>query len=197
MPRRPLLALALVTACTRGDLVTATPLDQPPPEPPAVPAEVAPEPTPEPEPEPPPPPAPTLDLAATALEAGGLTTFLTAVDIAGLRDRLSGPGPMTVFAPSDAAFAALPKGELDRLLKNKKKLAALLGHHVVVGAAVPGAELPTQTAPLRTAANTDLVPSGVTPSRADLKATNGVLHVIDVVLTAPKPDKSRGTARAP
>jgi hypothetical protein len=188
MPRRLLLALALVTACTRGTTDAPPPLDTPPAEPPPVAAEVAPEPTPEPEPEPPPPPAPTLDLAATALEAGGLTTFLTAVDIAGLRDRLTGPGPLTVFAPSDAAFAALPKAELDRLLKNKKKLAALLGHHVVVGAAVPGAELPTQTTPLRTAAGTDLTPSTLAaPSRPDLAASNGVLHIIDVVLQPPKP----------
>lgn len=204
MPRRLLLALALVTACTRGAAEAAPPLDQPPAEPPAVPAEVAPEPAPAAEPEPPPPPAPTLDLAATALEAGGLTTFLTAVDVAGLRDRLSGTGPLTVFAPSDQAFAALPKGELDRLLKNKKKLAALLGHHIVVGAAVPGADLATQTTPLRTLAGTELTPSSFAapPSRVDLAATNGVLHVVDVVLQPPKsgakPDnKPQGTAKSP
>lgn len=207
MSRRPLLVLALVTACTRGAPEAAPPLDQAPAEPPPVPAEVAPEPTPEKEPEPPPPPAPTLDLAATALEAGGLTTFLTAVDIAGLRDTLTGPGPLTVFAPSDQAFAALPKAELDRLLKNKKKLAALLGHHIVVGAALSRESLATQSSPLRTLAGTDLPPAQVAaPSRPDLAASNGVLHVVDVVLQPPKPgakpsdkpdNKSKEPARSP
>ena len=189
-PRRLLLALGLaschVFGCTRGGQEAAAPVDQPPPEPPPVLAEVAPPPAPPPEPPPEPPPAPTLDLVATAVEAGDLTTFLAALDTAGLRATLAGPGPLTVFAPSDQAFAALPKGELDRLLKNKKKLAALLGHHVVQGAALTQAELaarPADAPPLRTLAGADLPPPRV--DRADLRATNGVLHIVGAVFPAP------------
>lgn len=189
MSRRPLLALGLVLACTRGSGEAAPPLDTPPPEPPAVAAEVAPEPEPEvaPAPEPPPPPAPTLDLLATAVETGGLTTFLSAIDVAGLRETLAGPGPFTIFAPSDRAFAALPKGELDRLLKNKKKLAALLRHHVVAGPPLTTAALAApadEATPIVTLAGAPL-PQLPPLARADLQATNGVLHVLDSVLPAP------------
>src|SRR5690606_8883249 len=124
------------------------------------------------------------DLLATAAEAGGLDTFLSAVDVAGLRETLDGPGPFTIFAPSDKAFAALPAGELDRLLKNKKKLAALLKHHVVAGPPIerdPDAPPPTSLAGAP-------VPSIAAPADGpphEFRATNGVLHVIDHVLPAP------------
>ncbi|MDC0668744.1 fasciclin domain-containing protein [Nannocystis radixulma] len=213
-PRRtaPALIVALALACTRGGESTPPPVDVPPPEPPPVVAEIAPEPEPEAPPEPPPPPAPTLDLLATASEAGGLTTFLSAVDVAGLRETLQGPGPFTIFAPSDKAFAALPKGELDRLLKNKKKLAALLQNHVVAGPPLPGSAYPSAasepTAPEPAApetpapTHTTLAGTPLPPlpplARADIQTINGVLHVIDVVLPAPgkaKPVKPAAAAK--
>ncbi|WAS92839.1 fasciclin domain-containing protein [Nannocystis punicea] len=217
-PRRfaPALFVALALACTRSGESTPPPVDAPPSEPPAVAAEIAPEPAPEAPPEPEQPPAPTLDLLASASEAGGLTTFLSAVEIAGLRETLQGPGPFTIFAPSDKAFAALPKGELDRLLKNKKKLAALLQHHVVAGPPLPGKAYPSAATPApEQAAPEQAAPETPAPAfntlagaplpplpelvRADIQATNGVLHVIDVVLPAPgkaKPAKPAATKPA-
>lgn len=192
MPPRLLLVLALAAACTRGTAAVAPPQDLPPPEPPPVLADIAPTPDPEPEPEPPPPPAPTLDLAATAREAGDLTTFLAALDTAGLQDTLGGPGPLTVFAPSDQAFAALPKGELDRLRKNKKKLAALLQHHIVAGAVISAESLAQQPPPLGLPA--DLAAH---LQRPDIQAKNGVLHVVDLVLTPQKPGKQPAAQPAP
>ena len=188
--RRLLLALALVPACTRGPHDAAPPLDQPPSEPPAVLAEVAPPPAPPPEPPPEPPPGPTLDLLGAANEAGDLATFLSLVEEAGLKDSLTAPGARTVFAPGDPAFAALPKGELDRLRKNKKKLAALLGHHIVPGATLTAADLvarPADAPPLRTTAGTELQPPPL--ERPDLAATNGTLHIIPTVLQPSKPTK--------
>ncbi|MCY1066585.1 fasciclin domain-containing protein [Nannocystis sp. RBIL2] len=213
-PRRfaPALFVALALACTRSGESAPPPVDTPPPEPPAVAAEIAPEPAPEAPPEPEAPPAPTLDLLATASEAGGVTTFLSAVDVAGLRETLQGPGPFTIFAPSDKAFAALPKGELDRLLKNKKKLAALLQHHVVAGPPLPSKAYPSAVAPaadpavpeqpapdtpppvLTTLAGAALPPLPALV-RADIQATNGVLHVIDAVL--PAPGKTKPVKPAP
>lgn len=208
-PRRfaPALFVALALACARSGESAPPPVDTPPPEPPAVAAEIAPEPTPEAPPEPEAPPAPTLDLLAAASEAGGVTTFLSAVDVAGLRETLQGPGPFTIFAPSDKAFAALPKSELDRLLKNKKKLAALLQHHVVAGPPLPASAYPSaaeatpeQPAPdtpppvLTTLAGAPLPPLPALV-RADIQATNGVLHVIDAVL--PAPGKAKPVKPAP
>jgi uncharacterized surface protein with fasciclin (FAS1) repeats len=104
-----------------------------------------------------------------------------------------------VFAPNDEAFAKLPKGELDKLLKNKKKLSALLTYHVVSGAAVKAAEaaaMPTAKtvngaeiaidASQRREAQRD----SATVVAADIMATNGVIHVIDTVLTVPKAGKA-------
>ena len=95
-----------------------------------------------------------------------------------------------MFAPSDPAFAALPKAELDRLRKNKKKLAALLGHHIVPGTTLTAADLaarPADAPPLRTTAGTELQPPPL--ERQDLAATNGVLHIIPTVLQPGKPTK--------
>lgn len=185
------LAFALV-ACKK----------EPPPEPPKEekPAPVVEAPPAEPEKpaEPPPPPAPTKDIVDLAAEAGTFTTLLSAIDAAGLKDTLKGAGPFTVFAPNDEAFAKLPKGELDKLLKNKKKLEALLKYHVISGAvkAADAAATPTATALSGEAITIDAT-SGVklngaaTVVTADLAATNGVIHVIDTVLTPPKADKKK------
>ena len=130
----PLFAVVVslaIVACGKP-VETTPPTDTPAPEPAPV---VAAEPTPEPAPpaEPPPPPAPTKDILTTATDAGNFTTLLTAIEAAGLTETLKGAGPFTVFAPTDEAFAKLKKADLDKLLKNKKNLAALLNYHVVAG----------------------------------------------------------------
>ncbi len=133
------------------------------------------------------------DIVDTAVGAGTFTTLVAAVTAAGLVDTLKGEGPFTVFAPSDAAFAALPAGTVEDLLKpeNKDKLTALLTYHVVAGkvmstdltegmkaATVNGAEV---TITLDGGAKVN----GVTISTADIAASNGVIHVIDAVIMPP------------
>ena len=135
--------------------------------------------------------APRKDIVDTAVAAGSFKTLVAAVKAAGLVDTLKGAGPFTVFAPTDEAFAKLPKGTLDSLLKpeNKQKLTSILTLHVVPGrlaaADVSGASNATtvQGTDLLFAASGD----GVTVDRAkvvqaDIFATNGVIHVIDRVL---------------
>ncbi|MBC7957866.1 MAG: fasciclin domain-containing protein, partial [Cytophagales bacterium] len=73
------------------------------------------------------------DIVDTAVAAGNFKTLATALQAAGLIDTLKGPGPFTVFAPTDAAFAKIPKDQLDALLKDKAKLSAVLTYHVVAG----------------------------------------------------------------
>lgn len=134
-----------------------------------------------------------MDIVDTAVGAGNFTTLVAAVQAAGLVETLKGPGPFTVFAPTDAAFAALPAGTVEDLLKpeNKDKLAAILTYHVVPGAVmstdltegmnaktVNGAEV---TVSLEGGAKVN----GAVISTADIKATNGVIHVIDAVILPP------------
>lgn len=198
-----LAAVAMATACSKNTTESTPPTDPVPAEPAPVAAEPAPEPEPAPaEPAPAPePPAPTKDIVDTATEAGNFTTLLSAIDAAGLKDTLKGPGPFTVFAPSDEAFAKLPKGELDKLLKNKKKLAELLNYHVVSGTAVKSTDI---TAPqqVKTVAGKELAidPSAgvklngeATVTQADILTTNGVIHVVDTVL---QPSKAPKAAKA-
>jgi len=73
------------------------------------------------------------DIVDTAVAAGSFKTLVTAIQAAGLVETLKGPGPFTVFAPTDAAFAKIPKADLDALLKDKAKLSAVLTYHVVPG----------------------------------------------------------------
>ena len=135
----------------------------------------------------------TMDIVDTAVAAGSFTTLVAAVQAAGLVETLKGEGPFTVFAPTDAAFAALPAGTVEDLLKpeNKDKLAAILTYHVVSGkvmstdltegmkaASVQGGEL---TITLDGGAKVN----GATVSTADIAATNGVIHVIDSVILPP------------
>jgi uncharacterized surface protein with fasciclin (FAS1) repeats len=190
-------AVALAACAAKPQPDTAPPTETPPAEPPPVEAAPAPAPEPEKPAEPPAPPAPTKDIVDTATEAGSFTTLLKAVETAGLKDTLKGPGPFTVFAPNDEAFAKLPKGELDKLLKNKKKLAEVLNYHVVSGAAVKSSEI--TAAPIKTVAGPEITvdaSSGVklngeaTVVSADIATTNGVIHVIDTVLMPPKPGKA-------
>ena len=131
------------------------------------------------------------DIVDTAVAAGSFTTLVAAVSAAGLVDTLKGEGPFTVFAPSDDAFAALPAGTVDELVKpeNKDKLTAILLLHVLPGrilaADVAGKVLDPATAGGSTVHvdGTDGVSvDGAKVVTADIACSNGVIHVIDKVL---------------
>ncbi|HTR50688.1 MAG TPA: fasciclin domain-containing protein [Kofleriaceae bacterium] len=138
-----------------------------------------------------PDPAAAKNVLDTAKQAGTFTTFLKAVDAAGLTDKLSGGGPFTVFAPTDDAFAKLPPKDLDALLADKAKLSALLEYHVVAGAvsskdlAAAKTEKSVAGADLAIDAASGLKIAGATVVKPDLVASNGVIHAIDTVLTPP------------
>ena len=132
------------------------------------------------------------DIVDTAVAAGNFTTLVAAVKAAGLVETLKGPGPFTVFAPTDAAFAALPAGTVDSLLKpeNKAKLVAVLTYHVVPGkvmsADLAGKKLDPkslegQTLAIDATGATVKVNQAIV-TKADIAADNGVIHVIDAVL---------------
>ena len=128
------------------------------------------------------------DIVDTAVGAGSFTTLVTALKAAGLVETLKGKGPFTVFAPTDEAFAKIPKADLDALLMDKSKLTAVLTYHVVPGKIQskdikPGNVKTVQGSEL-TIAKTS---GGVTVdaakvTSADIVADNGVIHVIDTVL---------------
>ena len=128
------------------------------------------------------------DIVDTAVSAGSFKTLATALQAAGLVETLKGPGPFTVFAPTDAAFAKIPKADLDALLKDKAKLTAVLTYHVVPGRVVaadvkPG-EVKTvqgQSLTVKTMGGKVMV-DGATVTKTDITASNGVIHVIDSVV---------------
>lgn len=128
------------------------------------------------------------DIVDTAVHAGQFNTLVTAVTAAGLVETLKGEGPFTVFAPNDEAFAKVPKADLDALLADKEKLAAVLTYHVVPGKLM-AADLAGQTS-LKTVQGGELMldtSNGVTVDgasviSADIETTNGVIHVIDSVV---------------
>lgn len=124
--------------------------------------------------------------------AGQFTTLVRAIEAAELAQVLAGPGPYTVFAPTDAAFAALPQGTMDQLLlpENKAKLQTVLLYHVVPGA-LPAAQIPAGISDRKTANGLVLqlsnqsgtvTVSGGRVINADVQAANGVIHVVDRVL---------------
>ena len=131
------------------------------------------------------------DIVDTAVAAGQFKTLAAALTAAGLVDTLKGEGPFTVFAPTDAAFAALPAGTVDNLLKpeNKAQLVAILTYHMVPGrypaASVANMDKATtvegDTVDIRGSAGKVMV-DGATVVSADVMASNGVIHVIDKVL---------------
>lgn len=137
------------------------------------------------------------DVVDTAVAAGQFKTLAAALTAAGLVDTLKGPGPFTVFAPTDAAFAKLPAGTLDSLLKpeNKAKLTAILTYHVVPGRVmsndVKGAETDAKTAQGSDVSVdglqwwTGVKVNNAKVTTADVEASNGVIHVIDTVLLPP------------
>ena len=131
------------------------------------------------------------DLVDTAAGAGTFNTLVAAVDAAGLVDTLKGEGPFTVFAPTDEAFAALPEGTVEDLLKpeNKDQLIAILTYHVVPGkvmaADVRGSETTAssvQGGDLMIDGTDGVTVNGATVTQADIEASNGVIHVIDQVI---------------
>ena len=131
------------------------------------------------------------DIVDTAVSAGNFKTLVAAVKAAGLVDTLKGKGPFTVFAPTDDAFAKLPAGTVDTLLKpeNKEKLVAILTYHVVPGK-VMSADLAGKKTMAKTVEGSELAidaTNGVMINnakviKADIETSNGVIHVIDTVL---------------
>jgi uncharacterized surface protein with fasciclin (FAS1) repeats len=127
------------------------------------------------------------DIVDTAVAAGNFKTLATALGVAGLVDTLKGKGPFTVFAPTDEAFAKIPKADLDALLKDKAKLTAVLTYHVVAGK-VMAADV--KAGKVKTVQGSELTVStsgGVMVDKAkviktDIVADNGVIHVIDTVI---------------
>lgn len=138
------------------------------------------------------------DIVDTAVAAGSFKTLAAALGAAGLVDTLKGDGPFTVFAPTDEAFAKLPAGTVEELLKpeNKAKLTDILTYHVVAGKvdAKAAMKLSTATA-LNKKALTLVVKDGALflndskVTTADVEASNGVIHIIDSVLMPPADEK--------
>nr|WP_050789474.1 fasciclin domain-containing protein [Roseibium aggregatum] len=138
-------------------------------------------------------PAKAADIVDTAVNAGSFGTLVAAVQAAGLVDTLKGDGPFTVFAPTDEAFAALPAGTVDDLLKpeNKEKLVAILTYHVVAGKVMSTDLSDGMTA--KTVEGSEIsvdLDNGVMVNdanvvTADVAADNGVIHVIDKVIMPP------------
>ena len=134
---------------------------------------------------------PMHDIVDTAVSAGTFKTLVAAVKAAGLVDTLKGAGPFTVFAPSDAAFAKLPAGTVETLIKpeNKAKLAGILKFHVLPGkvmaADVAGKTLSpasVQGEALKVNGTHGVTVNGAKVTSADIGCTNGVIHVIDTVI---------------
>ncbi len=128
------------------------------------------------------------DIVDTAVAAGSFETLVTAVKAAGLVDALKGDGPFTVFAPTDEAFAKLPEGTLEALLKDKQKLTAILTYHVVPGSfkaadVVKSSSLATlQGQSVSITAGSGVKVDNANVIKTDIMAKNGVIHVIDSVI---------------
>lgn len=132
-----------------------------------------------------------MDIVDTAIDAGSFGTLVAAVQAAGLVETLKGEGPFTVFAPTDAAFAALPEGTVENLLKpeNKDQLVAVLTYHVLSGKVmsgdIAGKELSAATvqgSELDIDATDGVTVDGANVVTADIETSNGVIHVVDAVL---------------
>jgi len=139
---------------------------------------------------------PTMDIVDTAVKAGSFKTLAAALQAAGLVDTLKGKGPFTVLAPTDAAFAKLPKGTVENLLKpeNKEMLAGILKFHVIPGAiyadkvvtmsesakTLEGQTFYIKVKDGKVMVGNEAAMAGVTAT--DIEASNGVIHVIDTVL---------------
>jgi uncharacterized surface protein with fasciclin (FAS1) repeats len=128
------------------------------------------------------------DIVDTAVKAGSFNTLVAAVKAAGLVETLKGPGPFTVFAPTDEAFAKIPKEQLAALLKDKKKLTSILTYHVVAGKVMaadvkPGEVKTVQgSAFMVKASDGKVMVDGANVVKTDIDTSNGVIHVIDNVI---------------
>ena len=136
------------------------------------------------------------DIVDTAISSGNFKTLVTAVQAAGLVETLKSPGPFTVFAPTDDAFAKLPKGTVENLLTDIPRLKSILTYHVVAGKVTSAEVVKLKTA--KTVEGEDIkidaatwhghkMPkiNGAEIVKADIMADNGVIHVIDRVLMPP------------
>lgn len=137
---------------------------------------------------------PSLDIVETAAEAGSFKTLLAAAQAAGLVETLEGKGPLTVFAPTDAAFARLPEGTIEALLADKEQLAAILTYHVLSGEVLAAKLVKMQWAEtvqgqsFRVNVSEDgVMVDDAKVIKADIRAKNGIIHVIDSVIL-PRPD---------
>ena len=134
------------------------------------------------------PAAPTRNIVDTVIAAGHFTTLAGAVSAAGLTEALAANGPFTVFAPTDEAFKKLPPGAYDALLKDAGKLRAVVNSHVVPGYFLArdmksGEVTTVQGTPLTAAgSSSDLRVNGARVTKADIAATNGIVHAIDAVI---------------
>ena len=140
-------------------------------------------------------PAAAKDIVDTAVSAGKFTTLVAAVKAAGLVDTLKSKGPFTVFAPTDAAFAKLPAGTVESLLKpeNKDKLVGILTYHVIPGNVMSGdiagnkmGVKSVQGAEIMVNATSGVMVNDANVVTADIAASNGVIHVIDKVILPPQ-----------
>ena len=127
------------------------------------------------------------DIVDTAVGAGNFKTLAAALTAAGLVDTLKGKGPFTVFAPTDEAFAKIPKAQLDALLADKAKLIAVLTYHVVPGAVMAkdvkaGKVKTVQGSELTLSTTGGVMVDGAKVTATDIVADNGVIHVIDSVV---------------
>jgi uncharacterized surface protein with fasciclin (FAS1) repeats len=129
------------------------------------------------------------DIVDTAIAAGNFETLVAAVQAAGLVETLKGEGPFTVFAPTDAAFDALPEGTVESLLEDTEALTEILTYHVVPGAVMSGDLSDGMTAATVEGSEVEIsitdgtvMVDGATVTAADIEASNGVIHVIDAVI---------------
>jgi uncharacterized surface protein with fasciclin (FAS1) repeats len=127
------------------------------------------------------------DIVDTAVAAGSFKTLAAALQAAGLVDTLKGKGPFTVFAPTDEAFAKIPKADLDALLKDKAKLTAVLTYHVVPGTVMAkdvkaGKVKTVQGGEITVSTMGGVKVDAANVVKTDIVASNGVIHVIDSVL---------------
>lgn len=129
------------------------------------------------------------DIVDTAVGAGMFTTLAKALTVAGLIDTLKGPGPFTVFAPTDEAFAKVPKATLDALLADKAKLTQVLTYHVVAGKVMAADVVKLKAAKTVQGSSATVTVNGSNVKiddanviKTDIAASNGVIHVIDAVI---------------
>jgi uncharacterized surface protein with fasciclin (FAS1) repeats len=131
---------------------------------------------------------PTKDIVTTAVEANSFNTLAKALDAAGLVETLKGPGPFTVFAPTDEAFAKLPPGTLEALLADKARLTKVLTYHVIPGAVMAADVTKMSSAKTVQGQSVSITTRGgvkvdnANVVKTDIVATNGVIHVIDAVI---------------